>query len=265
PIVNDTARGTLTLPVGTGRVVTAEAFDASGVATYRGSRTVTVAAGTNTGLTLTLLPLLGDVPVTAVVGRLSVSLTASAASVAAGGTVQLTPEVRDALNAVVAVPVTYALSRPPAAAVSAAGVVTALDTGSVTVTATAFGSAASTTISITPGVILETLAVTDTLLVASGTSNADVVLRHPVGIDSVQVSSTPPGGTGAPVGCSSLVPANGTRTAGMFRCPLTFAAGAATGVWRVSTLRVFVGATPTVLDSVALRNRGASASVRIAP
>jgi hypothetical protein len=263
PIVNDTARGTLTLPVGPGRVLTAEAFDASGLATYRGTRTVTVAAGTNAGVALTLLPLLGDVPVTAVVGRLTLTLSAAPTTLAAGTTSTLTAEVRDAQNALVSVPVTYALSRPPAASVTAGGILTALDTGTVQVTATAFGSAATTTITMTPGVVLDRVTMTDTLRALGASSNADVVVTHPTGIDSVQVTLSPPAGGGAPVTCSSLTPATGTRTAGTFRCALTVPAGGTLGVWRVSLVRVFVGATPAVLDSESLRNRGVTASVRI--
>lgn len=262
-ITNDTARGTLTLPVGPGRVLTAEAFDANGVATYRGTRTVTVVAGSNTGVTLTLLPLLGDVPVTAVVGRLTLTLSASPTTLAAGATSTLTAEVRDAQNALVSVPVTYALSRPPAASVTSGGVLTALDTGTVVVTATAFGSAASTTITMTPGAVLDRVTMTDTVRAVGAASNADVSVTHPTGIDSVQVTLSPPAGGGAPVTCSSLVPANGTRTAGTFRCALTVPAGGTLGVWRVSRVRLFVGATPSVLDSESLRNRGVTAFVRI--
>jgi hypothetical protein len=47
PVVNYTARGTVTLPVGTGRTLVAQAFDSAGTEVLRGQRTFNVAAGTN--------------------------------------------------------------------------------------------------------------------------------------------------------------------------------------------------------------------------
>lgn len=264
PVVNDTARGTVTLPVGTARTLVAQAFDASGIQVLRGERTFDVAAGTNAAVTVVLTALTGSVPVTAVIGNVTLTLTAAATSVRAGSTVALTAEVRDALGAVVTAPVRYAVSRPPAARVRSDGVLLALDTGSVTVTATAFGRAASTTLTLTAGTVLDGLSLLPDSLVGSGNTEAAVSIRDNIGVDSLRVRTVSPTGTTGPT-CGSASPQRGSRTLGDFACTLVLPAGSAAGRWPVSSVEIYAGPNVAVLDSIALRHRGAAAAVRIVP
>jgi hypothetical protein len=264
PVVNDTARGTMVLTVGTNRLVVAQAFDSAGVEILRGQQTMNVVAGTNAAVALVLNPLLGSVPVTAVIGNVTLTLTSAAATLRAGSTVALTAEVRDATGAVVSVPVAFAVSRPPAARVRADGLLTALDTGAVTVTATSFGRAASTTLNITAGTVVDGVTFSPDSLIGSGTTQAVFSFRDNVGVDSVRLRTVSPSGTAGPT-CLMLAPLRGTRTLGEFGCPLVFPGGSATGRWPVSSVEVHAGTNVALLDSIALRHRGAAAVLRIVP
>lgn len=263
-VVNDTARGTVTLPVGTDRTLLAQGFDSAGVEVLRGQRTFSVAAGTNAAVVVVMAPLTGSVPVTAVVGNVTLSLTAASSSLRAGSTVALTAEVRDETNAVISVPVTFAVSRPPAARVRPDGVLFALDTGSVTVTATAFGRAASTALTITPGTVLDGVTLLPDSVVGSGSVEAVVALRDDVGVDSVRVRTVSPTGAVGPT-CAATAPLRGSRTLGEFSCALVVPGGAESGRWPVSSVELHAGANVAVLDSIALRHRGAAAAVRNVP
>lgn len=264
PVVNDTARGTVTLPVGTGRTLVAQGFDSAGIEVLRGQRTFNVAAGTNAAVVVVMAPLTGSVPVTAVIGNVTLSLSAATGSVRAGGTVALSAEVRDETNALISVPVRYAVSRPPAARVRDDGVLVALDTGTVTVTATAFGRAASTTVTLTPGTVLEGLTLLPDSVVGSGTVEAVVGIRDDVGVDSVRVRTVSPTGATGPT-CAAAAPMRGSRTLGEFNCALVVPGGAQTGRWPVSSVELHSGANVAVLDSIALRRRGAAAALRNVP
>jgi len=264
PVVNDTARGTVTLPVGSGRLVVAQAFDGTGTEILRGEQTITVLAGTNPAVALVLLPLTGSVPVTAVIGEFTLTLSAAAPTLRAGSTVALSAEVRDETGTLIATPVRYAVSRPPAARVSDDGTFLALDTGAVTVTATAFGRAASTALSITAGSVVDLLTVTPDSLIADGSVTALLGLSDNVGVDSIRLRTTSPTGVVGPT-CASLTPLRGTRTLGEFSCVLSFGAGAELGRWPVASVEVHAGANVAILDSIALRHRGAAAAVRIVP
>lgn len=264
PVVNDTARGTMVLPVGTNRLVVAQAFDSAGVEILRGQRTMNVVAGANAAVALVLSPLIGSVPVTAVIGNVTLTLTSAAASLRAGATVALTAQVRDATGAVVSVPVRFAVSRPPAARVRADGVLTALDTGAVTVTATAFGRSASTSLTITAGTVIDGVTLLPDSLIGSGSAQAVLSLRDNVGVDSVRVRTVSPSGAAGP-SCAALVPLRGSRTLGEFACLLVLPGGSATGRWPVSSVEVHAGPNIALLDSIALRHRGAAAVLRIVP
>lgn len=264
PVVNDTARGSIVMPVGTGRTILAQGFDGDGVEILRGQRTVNVSAGTNAAVVLLLAPLTGSVPVTAVIGNVTLSLTAASSSVRAGSAVALTAEVRDETNTVLNVPVLFAVSRPPAALVRADGVLTALDTGSVIVTATALGRSASTVLTLTAGTVLEGLELLPDSVIGNGTVESVVLLRDDVGADSVRVRTVSPTGASGPT-CVSFAPLRGTRTFGEFVCSLVVPVGAAPGRWPVSSVEVHTGLNVAVLDSIALRHRGAAAAVRNVP
>jgi Bacterial Ig-like domain (group 2) len=264
PVVNDTAQGTMVLPTGTNRLIVAQGFDSTGTEVLRGQRTVNINAGTNTGVVLVMSPLTGSLPVTAVLGNVTLSLTSAAPSVRSGGTVALTAEVRDETNAVVSVPVLFAVSRPPAAQIRADGLLTALDTGSVTVTATALGRSASIVLTLTAGTALEGLELLPDSVIGSGPVEALVMLRDNVGVDSVRVRTLTPSGATGPT-CAALAPLRGTRTFGDFTCTLVIPVGGAAGDWPVSQVEVHAGLNVAILDSIALRHRGASVAVRNVP
>jgi hypothetical protein len=264
PVVNDTAQGSMTLPSGANRLIVAQAFDSTGAEVLRGQRTVSVTTGTNPAVVLVLSPLTGSVPVTAVIGNVTLSLTAAAASVRAGGTLALTAEVRDETNAVISVPVQFAVSRPPAAQVRSNGVLTALDTGTVIVTATALGRSASQVISISAGTVLEGLTLLPDSIPGSGPVAALITLSDNVGVDSVRLRTVSPAGATGP-SCAAAAPLRGTRTFGEFTCSLVIPVGAAAGRWPVSSVEVHAGPNVAVLDSIALRHRGAAAAVRNFP
>ena len=264
PVVNDTAQGSMVIPSGTNRLIVAQGFDSTGAEVLRGERTVSVATGTNPAVVLVMSPLTGSVPVTAVIGNVTLSLTAASPSVRAGGTLALTAEVRDETNAVVNVPVLFAVSRPPAAQVRADGVLTALDTGTVIVTATALGRSASSVVNITTGTVLEGLALLPDSVIGSGPVEALVALSDNIGVDSVRVRTVSPTGATGPT-CGAVAPLRGTRTVGEFTCSLVIPGGAEIGRWPVSSVEVHAGPNVAVLDSIALRHRGASVAVRNVP
>lgn len=264
PVVNDTARGSVTLPVGTGRTVRAQGFDSAGIEVLRGERTVNVAAGTNAAVTVVMTPLTGSLPVTAVIGNVTLTLTAAATSVRAGSTLALTAEVRDAAGTLVSTPVRFAVSRPPAASVRSDGTFLALDTGSVTVTATAFGRAASRTVTVSAGSVLEGAVIAPDSVVGSGTVQAVISIRDSVGVDSVRVRTVSPAGAEGPA-CTATAPQLGSRTLGSFACNLVIASGAEIGRWPVAGVQLYSGTNVATLDSIALRHRGAAAAVRIVP
>src|SRR5262245_1108370 len=57
PIINGIATGTITIPAGSNRTITLRAYDAGGVETHNGTTTVAIQSGTNTTMTIVLIPL----------------------------------------------------------------------------------------------------------------------------------------------------------------------------------------------------------------
>lgn len=263
------ASGSLTLPVGPARTIAVQAFDASGVAAYAGQTTVNVVSGTNPAVAITLAPLTGNVPVTATIGTVVVTLTPATATVRAGTTLALTSGITDGQGTAVPGTITFATARPPAAVVSAAGVVTALDTGTVQVAASAFGATAQMTLTVTPGTTLRGVTLSPTTLTstAGGTVTASVTGADAgSGLDSVRVALSDGATTRS---CVSLAPVAGTRNAGTFACPITIAAGAAAGAWTVSGVQLFwtQAGTPrtTDLSAAAVLARGVLAALTVTP
>ena len=75
------ASGTITIPAGSNRTITIRAYDAGAVLTHRGTAIVSVQAGTNPTVSLTLNPLSGDVPIEAHLGSFTVNVTPKGACV----------------------------------------------------------------------------------------------------------------------------------------------------------------------------------------
>lgn len=134
-IANGQATGTIAVPAGANRTMTVRAFDQR-TETHRGARTVTIVEGTNAPLTITLLPLAGDQPITVLFGTTLVVVTPATATRAVGDTLRLGAVITDVDGNPVAGRVRWATLDPRRATVDTLGLVTFRDTGSVQVIAT---------------------------------------------------------------------------------------------------------------------------------
>lgn len=92
----DVAAGTLTIPAGSNRVLTASAYDAAGVRTHEGSDTLTVSAGTNDVVTLELAALEGEQPVEVVLGSRLIIVSPRSDTVQVGDTTRFSAVIVDA-------------------------------------------------------------------------------------------------------------------------------------------------------------------------
>lgn len=138
-ISGGTASGTITLPVGSDRTIAISVYDTGGILTHEGSRTIDVVQGTNPTVPITLYPLAGDVPITAELGGLVLTVTPGTATLAVGETVQLQATVIDSLGNPVAATVLWATLNPGLATVDGTGLVTGVAVGDVQVSATYAG------------------------------------------------------------------------------------------------------------------------------
>src|SRR5439155_25444692 len=129
PVPDRTAAGTIRLPAGSGLVITMLAYDAGGVETHSGSVTVDIQPGVNPTITLVLMPLTGDVPITATLGSFSVSVTPALDTLSIGDTVTLTATLLDGSGNPVTGQVVWATLAP--------GVVGVVSTGAATARVTA--------------------------------------------------------------------------------------------------------------------------------
>lgn len=274
PIVAGTASGTITVPVGSGRLIAAQAFDSSGAVLFSGSTTITVSTGANPPVSFTLAPLVGTVPVTAVVGAVTISLLPTSATVRAGLTTTLVPTVRDALGVVVpGAIVIFATNSPPVAWGATGGIVTGLDAGTATVTATSLGAAAAATITVTAGTSLDFLTLAPaTASAAAGTTVTIAITARDAstpGIDSTIATLSHPS-TGSRT-CTARAPSSGTRNAGAFTCTIVYAPGLATGTYTPTGLTIFWGGPPgsgggsTAFTPELLNARGVTAAVTVTP
>jgi hypothetical protein len=147
-VVNNVASDTVTLPVGPNRTVTLRAFDTNGIETHRGSVTVNIAVGSNPTVTVILTPLTGEQPISATIGRITITVTPPAPTVSRGATVTLTAAITDVNGEPVTGAVRWATRNPGVATVSATGVVTGVGAGQTTIVATYQGAAGSATVTV---------------------------------------------------------------------------------------------------------------------
>ena len=272
PIIGGTANGNVSVPVGSARTILAEAFDTSGVVLYSGSTTINVVAGVNPTVSFSLGTTIGNIPITAVVGTVSITLAPGSSSVRAGTAVTLTSTVKDPVGATIAgAVILFATSSPPTAWPSAAGVITALDTGTVTITGTSLGAAGNATVTVTPGTALDLMTITPaTMSAAAGaTLQPTVSIRDagPGGLDSMQVTLQP--ASGAPLTCKATAPLSGTPANAVFRCNAIAAPGAvAQGTMTVASVQVWWNGPTggsTLFTPSLLNARGVTATVTVAP
>ena len=150
PVQSGVASGSITIPVGSGRVITLRAYDASGVETHRGTITVTVLEGANPTLSLVLDPLTGDLPVIATIGNITVTVALTLTSLPVGQTSTATATILLNGSPVPGAAPTWATLHPGIASVSIDGVVTAVGAGQTKIVATYLGAAGDATITVTP-------------------------------------------------------------------------------------------------------------------
>lgn len=272
PVVGGNANGNIAVPIGTARTIQAQAFDTSTAVLYSGSVTVNVVAGTNPTVSFALGAGVGNLPITAVVGNVSVTLTPTISTVRAGNSVVLTGAVLDPVGVPIpGAPINYATTLPPVAWAGTTGIVTALDVGTATISATSLGASASATVTVTPGTSLDfvTIAPATMSTSAGATLTTSVTIRDAGvgGVDSVQVSLQP--ASGAAQSCKATAPFTGTRANAVFRCNVvlapstivtgTMTVGQVTAWWNGPTggSTVF---TPTLLNA-----RGVTATVIVTP
>ena len=154
------ATGTLTIPAGSDRTITVGAFDSNGLETHRGSITIDVLEGTNPNVSITLLPLTGQQPVTASFGSFAVIVDPPSATVAIGATVQLTATVLDANGDPTGDAVSWATSNPGIAGVDATGLVTGNAEGDAEIVATYNGVGGVALVTVGAASVLEQIAFT---------------------------------------------------------------------------------------------------------
>jgi len=152
PIVNGTASGSITVPAGSNRSIMIRGYDVGGVETHSGTVTTSVQPGTNPAISLVLTPLTGDLPITATLGAYSVHVAPGSAALALGGTntKQLAATITDTQGHTVTGAVAWATDNPGIATVDATGLVTAVGTGTTTISAVFQGVTGTATITVTP-------------------------------------------------------------------------------------------------------------------
>ncbi|HEX7049642.1 MAG TPA: DUF4185 domain-containing protein [Longimicrobiales bacterium] len=131
----DAAAGTLEIPAGSDRVLTASAYDASGVRTHVGSDTLTLVAGTNPTVTLELSPLVGELPVEVVLGSRLIIVSPGADTVQVGDTTRFHAVIVGAEGDTLDGEVQWASGNTDLATVNQDGLVTARAEGTVDIIA----------------------------------------------------------------------------------------------------------------------------------
>ncbi len=152
PVANGVANGTITIPAGSNRTITVRAYDAGGVQTHSGSTTVNIQAGGNATISITLTPLIGNLPITVTIGSYVVTVAPSSASLHLSGvtTAQLGATIKDSQGNTVSGVVAWATDDPGVATVSSTGLVTATGSGTTTISAVYQGVSGASTITVTP-------------------------------------------------------------------------------------------------------------------
>ncbi|MDB4880570.1 MAG: Ig domain protein group 2 domain protein, partial [Gemmatimonadetes bacterium] len=207
-----------------GRVQLLRAAGASVVVTSAGrSSTATVLQGQGSG------------GVTARLAR--VRITPGSGGLLLGSTVPLLAELVDAAGAATPLAPAWASSEPGRVAVSALGVVTVLDTGAVTITATSQGIAGHARFTVLPAPALTGFTFAPAVLrgVATATVRFSVSVGATdpgLGIGAVEVEFTGPGGVAR--GCTATAPVVGTTRRGTWDCALAIPAGSPAGAWQAT-------------------------------
>jgi hypothetical protein len=145
------ATGTLRLPPGLGRTLTARGYDTAQEITHEGSVTIDVARGQNPPVSIPMVPRSGHVEVTIQIGPVSVVVEPTTAAIDAGATFPLAAVVRGPDGTVLDVPVEWATVNPAVATVDSAGLVTGVAAGTVQIVATVAGVAGAAVVDVGGG------------------------------------------------------------------------------------------------------------------
>jgi Tol biopolymer transport system component len=145
-MVDGSASDTVTIPVGSDRVITVRGFDAGNIETHRGSTTIDLVEGANAAVTVFLDPLVGDQPIVVVMGTVTVEVSPVTVSASVGSSVQLTGVVLNNLGDTLAVAPVWSSLDLDVATVDETGLVTGISAGSATIVGTFAGAGASAVI-----------------------------------------------------------------------------------------------------------------------
>ena len=146
-VQNGMASGVLTVSAGSDRTITVRAFDAAGVETHRGAATLTVREGTNPPLSLTLLPLSGDVSITVTIAGVAVTVSPARDTIVVGGRrLRLAVAVTTSAGQSVNVRVQWSSLDPSVVTVDTGGTLTGRRSGETQIVATYGGVGAAATI-----------------------------------------------------------------------------------------------------------------------
>lgn len=152
PVSGGAISGTITVPAGSDRTITASAYDVGNTETHRGVVTMNLPAGTQPTLQLKLLPLTSDQPINITVTSVVVTVTPSALTLTVGAANgQLSATIKDGDGNPVTGTVKWATTDPSIATVDANGSVHAIGPGTVQIVATFAGVASACTVTVFGG------------------------------------------------------------------------------------------------------------------
>jgi hypothetical protein len=249
------ASGSVEVPAGSDRLVTLRGFDAQGILTHQGSRTVAVLEGTNATLSIVMEPVTGTLPIRASFGSTTVVVSPVLQTLSPGGTAQLRATVVGPDGATLAGRVQWASSNPGAVRVDSTGRVTALAPGrEAEVVATYNGIGAPARVIVRGDGTAGTLDETPPALVALSLAPQPLDLTSPdttlrvsfratdagAGVSRVSVTLRSPGGHQSRT-CSasafSVPPGTPTQDVS-WSCTAAFSRFSAQGTWTVSSVQL---------------------------
>jgi cysteine-rich repeat protein len=142
PIVDGRATGTLHIPAGANRTITARAFESDGAISHEGSVTLAVVdRGFNAPVSIPMVPRNGRVPVTIVIGSVTVVVSPGDVRVTVGTTLQLFAQVFAPGGEQLTTTPDWASTDPSVLTVNETGLVTAVREGQADVVASYAGTA----------------------------------------------------------------------------------------------------------------------------
>ncbi|HWC74998.1 MAG TPA: Ig-like domain-containing protein, partial [Gemmatimonadales bacterium] len=152
PIAQGVATGTITVPTGSNRTITLNAFDPGGIRTHTGSVTIDVVPGANPAVSIILQPLSGNVPITVTLGSFTITVTPGSGTLFVSDTMSVSATIRDANGNPVAAQVAWGSLSPGVASIVTTGTqsgrLTANRPGRTSVVATYGGTAGTATIGV---------------------------------------------------------------------------------------------------------------------